>query len=49
MSRSMIVRMLILARLSLADSNSGIPFAVSKAQAMRDINFWRNQLRVVGV
>lgn len=38
-------RMYLLARLSLTDANSGVPFAPTKSQAMRDINFWRQQCR----
>lgn len=45
MSKDTINRFYILAKLSLSDANSGKPFAPTKAQAMQDINFWRNVLR----
>lgn len=48
MNKNFITRMYILAKLSLSDTNLGVPFAPSKSQAMKDINFWRGQLRKFG-
>jgi hypothetical protein len=47
MNKNNIIKCYALAKLALSDANTCQPFAASKAQAMRDINFWREQLRKV--
>jgi hypothetical protein len=45
MNRTSILKCYTLAKLALADANAHVLFAPSKAQAMRDLNFWRIQLQ----